>query len=120
MPKKHHYSGESDDNNQSKNSPAAMDSAHPHKFAFNEAVSFMVRCETKEEIDYYWEHLSAVPEAEQCGWLKDMFGISWQITPAKMDEMMQNGSAEQISRVTRAFLQMKKFDIAVLQKAYQG
>jgi len=96
----------------------AMDSAHGHAFAFNEAISFMVPCETQQEIDYYWEKLSTVPEAEQCGWLKDKFGVSWQIVPTAMDEMMSKGSKEQIARVTEAFLKMKKFDIAELKKAY--
>lgn len=59
---------------------ANMDSAHEHKFAFNEAVSFIVPCDTQDEIDYYFEKMSAVPESEQCGWLKDKFGVSWQIT----------------------------------------
>ncbi|MEC1524602.1 VOC family protein [Neobacillus niacini] len=98
---------------------AAMDSAHKHKFNFNEAISFMVYCNTQEEIDYYWERLSAVPEAEQCGWLKDQFGVSWQIVPSKMDEMMSKGTPEQKGRLTKAFLKMKKFDLAELQKAYE-
>ena len=97
----------------------AMDSAYGHAFAFNEAISFIVPCETQEEIDYYWEKLSAVPEAEQCGWLKDRFGVSWQIVPTAMDEMMSKGSKEQIGRVTEAFLKMKKFDLAELHKAYE-
>jgi predicted 3-demethylubiquinone-9 3-methyltransferase (glyoxalase superfamily) len=99
---------------------AAMDSAHEHKFSFNEAFSFMVYCDTQEEIDYYWEKLSAVPEAEQCGWLKDKFGLSWQIVPTGMDEMMSKGTPEQLARVTEAFLKMKKFDLEELQKAYKG
>ena len=98
----------------------AMESAYEHAFAFNEAISFIVHCSTQEEIDYYWEKLSAVPEAEQCGWLKDKFGFSWQIVPTAMDEMMREGSREQIERVTEAFLQMKKFDIASLEQSYQG
>jgi predicted 3-demethylubiquinone-9 3-methyltransferase (glyoxalase superfamily) len=99
---------------------AAMDSALMHDFGFNEAISFIVNCDTQEEIDYYWEKLSALPEAEQCGWLKDKFGVSWQIVPTVMDEMIKNGSREQIDRVTQAFLPMKKLDIAKLIKAYQG
>lgn len=99
---------------------SAMDSAHEHKFAFNEAVSLMVRCDSQEEIDYYWGKLSAVPEAEQCGWLKDKFGVSWQVVPTAMDDMMAKGTPEQIDRVTQAFLPMKKFDLAALQKAYEG
>jgi len=99
---------------------AAMDSAHMHDFAFNEAISFIVNCDDQEEIDYYWDKLSAVPEAEQCGWLKDRFGLSWQVAPTAMDEMMQSGTKEQIARLTQAFLPMKKFDLAELKKAYEG
>ena len=99
---------------------AAMDSAHDHKFAFNEAISFLVYCEDQKEIDQYWDALSAAPEAEQCGWLKDKFGVSWQVVPTDMDEMMAKGSDEQIARVTEAFLKMKKFDLAELQKAYEN
>ncbi|MNR57400.1 3-demethylubiquinone-9 3-methyltransferase [compost metagenome] len=80
----------------------------------------MVKCDSQEEIDHYWEKLSAVPEAEQCGWLKDKFGISWQIVPSEMDELLGKGTPEQIARVTKAFMQMKKFDLAVLHKAYRG
>jgi predicted 3-demethylubiquinone-9 3-methyltransferase (glyoxalase superfamily) len=98
----------------------AMDSAREHHFAFNEAISFLVPCETQAEIDYYWEKLSADPKAEQCGWLKDKFGLSWQIWPTAIGEMMKNGTREQIDRITQAFLPMKKFDLATLQKAYQG
>src|SRR5690606_31139834 len=78
-----------------------MDSAHDHKFSFNEAFSFMINCDSQKEIDYYWEKLSAVPEAEQCGWVKDKFGVSWQIVPTEMNEMMAQGSKEQINRVTQ-------------------
>jgi len=98
----------------------AMDSAHEHTFGFNEAISFIVHCDTQEEIDYYWKNLTAVPEAEQCGWLKDKYGFSWQIVPTAMDEMMTKGSKEQIARVTEAFLKMKKFDIESLKRAYEG
>jgi predicted 3-demethylubiquinone-9 3-methyltransferase (glyoxalase superfamily) len=98
----------------------AMDSALEHKFSFNEAISFIIPCETQDEIDYYWEKLSAVPEAEQCGWLKDKYGLPWQVSPAVMGEMMKNGTREQIDRVTQAFLPMKKFDIAALKRAYMG
>jgi predicted 3-demethylubiquinone-9 3-methyltransferase (glyoxalase superfamily) len=99
---------------------SAADSAYPHQFSFNEAISFIVSCQDQNEIDYYWEKLSAVPEAEQCGWLKDKYGISWQIVPADMNEMMGKGTPEQIARVTRAFLPMKKLDIARLQRAFDG
>jgi predicted 3-demethylubiquinone-9 3-methyltransferase (glyoxalase superfamily) len=99
---------------------AAMDSALEHGFDFNEAISFMVHCENQEEIDSYWEKLSAVPEAEQCGWLKDRYGLSWQIVPAAMDKMMRDRDPERLERVTQAFLKMKKFDLAALQRAYDG
>ena len=89
-------------------------------FKFNESISFIVYCDTQEQIDYYWKKLSANPKAEMCGWLKDKYGLSWQITPVGMDKMMRDGSKEQIARVTQAFLKMKKFDIAELQKAYKG
>jgi predicted 3-demethylubiquinone-9 3-methyltransferase (glyoxalase superfamily) len=97
----------------------AMDSAHDHEFGFNEAVSLMVRCESQDEIDRYWNALSAVPEAEQCGWLKDRFGVSWQIVPAALQELMGSGTDEQRAAVTQAFLQMRKFDVAGLRKAFE-
>lgn len=99
---------------------AAMDSAQRHDFGFNEAISLLVRCDDQKEIDHYWSKLSAVPEAEQCGWLKDKFGLSWQIAPAVMDEMLRNGTREQVARVTQAFLPMKKFDVRKLENAYKG
>lgn len=98
---------------------AAMDSAYEHDFTFNEAISLMVMCDTQGEIDFYWDKLSAVPEAEQCGWLKDRYGFSWQIIPTIMNEMMQTKDAEKLARVTEAFLRMKKFDIAELIKTYE-
>jgi predicted 3-demethylubiquinone-9 3-methyltransferase (glyoxalase superfamily) len=97
----------------------AMDSSAPHDFSFNEAVSFVVNCDSQKEIDYYWEKLSADPESEQCGWLKDKYGASWQIVPSIMNEMMTSGTKEQIARVTQAFLKMKKFDIKKLQEAFE-
>ena len=99
---------------------AAMDSAHEHNFAFNEAISLLVDCDSQEEIDYFWERLSTVPEAEQCGWLKDKFGVSWQISSTALHEMLTNGTREQVDRVTQAFLPMKKLDVAELEKAYEG
>ncbi|HZG85971.1 VOC family protein [Paenibacillus sp.] len=99
---------------------AAIDSAYEHGFTFNEAISFVICCESQEDIEYYWDKLSAVPEAEQCGWLKDKYGLSWQVVPAAMDEMMTTGTPEQIDRVTRAFLTMKKFDLAQLRRAFEG
>lgn len=98
----------------------AMDSAREHKFAFNEAISFMVPCDTQGEIDYFWERLSADPKAGQCGWLKDRYGLSWQITPTIMKEMLAGNDQERTARVTQAFLKMKKFDIDALKQAYGG
>jgi predicted 3-demethylubiquinone-9 3-methyltransferase (glyoxalase superfamily) len=99
---------------------AAMDSAHEHGFGFNEAVSLMVSCDTQDEIDHYWDRMSAVPEAEQCGWLKDKFGVSWQIVPSVLGQLLGGGTEAQKARVTEAFLQMKKFDIAELKRAYES
>jgi predicted 3-demethylubiquinone-9 3-methyltransferase (glyoxalase superfamily) len=91
-------------------------------FTFNEAISFQVQCDTQEEVDYYWERLSqgGDEQAQQCGWLKDRYGVSWQIIPKAMNEMMLQGTPEQVERLTQAFLKMKKFDLAGLQKAYAG
>lgn len=99
---------------------AAMDGGGQHEFTFNEAVSLIVDCQSQDEIDRYWNALSAVPEAEQCGWLKDTFGVSWQIVPAELDDLLSGGTDEQVARVTQAFLPMKKLDIAELRKAYEG
>lgn len=98
----------------------AMDSARMHDFGFNEGVSLIVNCDTQEEIDLYWNKLSAVPEAEQCGWLKDAFGVSWQVVPSEMEALMRDGTPEQVARLTQAFLKMKKFDLAELRRAYAG
>lgn len=99
---------------------AAMDSAQEHDFTFNGAVSFMVNCVTQEEINDYWGRLSSVPEAEQCGWLKDRYGLSWQITPTRLMEMISQGSPDQVRRVTQTFLPMKKLILADLERAYAG
>lgn len=105
--------------------PLMAISAGPY-FKFNPSISFMVNFDPSQEpdaeksIDIVWEKLSAVKEAEQCGWLKDKFGVSWQIVPKEMDEMMEKGTPEQKERVTKAFLQMKKFDLAELKRAYEG
>ncbi len=96
---------------------ASMDSAHPHDFSFNEAVSFIIHCENQDEINYYWSKLSAVPEAEQCGWLKDKYGLSWQVVPTVLNELLSDKDPQNVMRVTQAFLKMKKFDIAKLKQA---
>ena len=98
-----------------------MESAHDHAFSFNEAISLMVYCNTQEEIDYYWDKLKegGDPDAQQCGWLKDKYGVSWQVAPRLLGEMIREGTPEQISRVTQTFLPMKKLDIAALQQAFE-
>jgi len=99
----------------------AMDSSHPgHTYGFNEAVSLVVKCADQAEIDRLWAALSAVPEAEQCGWCKDRFGVSWQIVPEAMDRMMSEGTPDQLDRVVQAFMPMKKLDVAALEAAYAG
>ena len=98
---------------------AFNDSDQKHDFNFSEGVSLLVKCDDQKEIDKYWEKLSAVPEAEECGWLKDKFGVSWQIVPKVMDDMFEEGTPEQLRRVPEAFLKMKKFDIDKLEKAFQ-
>jgi predicted 3-demethylubiquinone-9 3-methyltransferase (glyoxalase superfamily) len=90
------------------------------QFKFTEAISFVIECDTQEKVDYYWEKLSFVPEAEACGWCKDRYGLSWQIVPKAFEAMMSTGSKEQIQRVVAAFMSMKKLDIATLQTAYDG
>jgi predicted 3-demethylubiquinone-9 3-methyltransferase (glyoxalase superfamily) len=97
---------------------AAMDSARAHNFSFNEAISFIVPCRTQDEIDRYWGKLSAHPNAEQCGWLKDKFGLSWQVVPTVLNELLSDADPNRTARVTQAFLKMKKFDIAKLEEAY--
>lgn len=89
-------------------------------FKFNEAISFYVECEDQKEVDYFFEKLSAVPESEQCGWLKDKFGLSWQIVPKQMEAMLEDENKERKMRVLNAMLQMKKIDLAKLQQAYNS
>ena len=91
-------------------------------FKFNEAISFQVDCETQEEVDYYWAKLSegGDKKAQQCGWLKDKYGASWQVVPRVLIEMMSDPDAEKSGRAMKAMLQMKKIDIAELKRAYAG
>ncbi|HYU32618.1 MAG TPA: VOC family protein [Thermoanaerobaculia bacterium] len=91
-------------------------------FKFNEAVSFQVRCETQEEVDYYWEKLTAGGDekAQQCGWLKDKFGLSWQVVPTIVPELLNDPESEKSQRAFSAMMQMKKPDIAAMQRAYEG
>jgi predicted 3-demethylubiquinone-9 3-methyltransferase (glyoxalase superfamily) len=89
-------------------------------FKFSEATSFMVECNDQAEIDHYWSRLSAVPESEQCGWLKDQFGVSWQIVPKRLNELLRDPDKAKAARAMQAMLQMKKLDIAELDRAAQG
>ncbi len=89
-------------------------------FKFTEAISFVVNCATQAEVDHYWESLSADPKSEQCGWLKDKFGLSWQIVPEALGQMLGDKDSAKSGRVMQAMLQMKKIDIAELKKAYEG
>lgn len=87
------------------------------EFTFNESVSFMVNCNDQAEIDYYWEKLSHVPESEQCGWCKDQFGLSWQVTPTDMDQRMTAPDGAYNPKAFAAMMEMKKLDIAALEAA---
>ncbi|QSX08227.1 VOC family protein [Alkalibacter rhizosphaerae] len=98
----------------------AMDNGMGGDFTFTEAFSLIVFCKNQLEIDYYWEKLSADPAAEQCGWIKDKYGLSWQIIPEGLDELLVQGSEEEISRATKAFLQMKKIDLKELERVRKG
>jgi predicted 3-demethylubiquinone-9 3-methyltransferase (glyoxalase superfamily) len=91
-------------------------------FKFNEAVSLQVYCDTQTEIDYYWERLGdgGDPKARQCGWLKDKYGLSWQVVPAGMEEMLKDHKSAKAQRVMAAVMQMKKFDLAALKRAAEG
>jgi predicted 3-demethylubiquinone-9 3-methyltransferase (glyoxalase superfamily) len=87
-------------------------------FKFTEAISFQVSCESQEEVDYYWKKLSEGGQIQQCGWLKDRFGVSWQFTPTALHWMLKDPDPQKANRVMHAMLQMEKIDIAGLQKAY--
>jgi predicted 3-demethylubiquinone-9 3-methyltransferase (glyoxalase superfamily) len=91
-------------------------------FKFNEAISFQVHCETQEQVDYYWEKLSegGDEKAQQCGWLKDKYGVSWQVVPEVLSELIGDPASEKSQRAMKAMLQMKKIDIEGLKKAYEG
>jgi len=91
-------------------------------FTFNEAISMQVNCKTQEEIDYFWEKLSAGgdPNAQQCGWLKDRYGVSWQVVPDFMDELFVDAESPGAKRAMAAMLRMKRLDIAALRRAYEG
>ena len=95
----------------------AMSSNLKHDFDFNEAVSFMINCETQEEIDYYWEKLTSGGQEQPCGWVKDKFGVSWQVIPAEMGKLLSSGNKERDERVRAAMMKMKKIDLNILKKA---
>jgi predicted 3-demethylubiquinone-9 3-methyltransferase (glyoxalase superfamily) len=90
------------------------------QFKFSEAVSFQVFCDTQAEVDYFWSTLSKGGSEGPCGWLKDKFGLSWQVVPSNLDAMLRDPDTEKSQRVTKAFLKMKKFDLAALKRAYEG
>ena len=90
------------------------------QFKFNEAISLEVTCETQQEIDFYWQSLTQGGEEVACGWLKDRYGLSWQITPAVLGEMLSDPDEKKVERVMNAFLKMKKLDIAAIERAYAG
>ena len=98
---------------------AAMDSAYKHGFAFNEAISFLVNCANQKELDRLWEKLSFSPEHEQCGWLKDRYGVSWQIVPERLGKLLSDPDEEKVLKVANAMLKMKKLVIADLEAAYR-
>ncbi|HRJ91184.1 MAG TPA: VOC family protein [Candidatus Saccharibacteria bacterium] len=89
-------------------------------FKLSEAVSFMIDCKDQEEVDYYWSKLSHVPESEQCGWCKDKFGMSWQIVPQRLGELLGSDDKEAVARVMPVFMEMHKIDLAMLEAAYAG
>jgi predicted 3-demethylubiquinone-9 3-methyltransferase (glyoxalase superfamily) len=89
------------------------------QFNFTEAISFVVNCETQEEVDYFWDRLSEGGEKSRCGWLKDKFGLSWQIVPAALVEMLQDSDTEKSQRVLKAMLQMDKISVQDLKEAYE-
>ncbi|KKR06134.1 MAG: 3-demethylubiquinone-9 3-methyltransferase [candidate division WS6 bacterium GW2011_GWF2_39_15] len=89
-------------------------------FKFTEAISFEIECDDQKEVDYLWEKLSAVPEFEQCGWIKDKFGVSWQIVPKRLGELLGDPDKEKAQRVMNAMLKMKKIEVDELEKAYKG
>lgn len=95
----------------------AMDSGYGHGFGFNEAISFLIPCRDQAEVDRYWAQLSSVAEAEQCGWCKDRYGLSWQVSPVMLDQWMASGDQARTDRVLRAFLDMHKPDVARLEAA---
>jgi predicted 3-demethylubiquinone-9 3-methyltransferase (glyoxalase superfamily) len=90
------------------------------EFKFNESVSFMIPCKDQEEVDYFWERLTDGGEESVCGWLKDRYGLSWQVVPERLNDMMEDRDSKKVEAVTEAFLQMKKLDVARLEEAYEA
>lgn len=90
------------------------------RFKFTEAISFVINCETQDEVEYFWERLSEGGEKSRCGWLKDKFGLSWQVVPTVLNKLMSDSDPEKVKRVTEAMLQMDRIDIEPLQRAFEG
>ena len=99
---------------------SAMDAVGPHKFDFSCAVSFMISCESQEKLDYFYEKLSAVPEAEMCGWICDRYGVSWQLIPANFALYMRNGEDEKKSKLMKAVMEMRKLSWKSIEDAYNS
>ncbi|HRF93916.1 MAG TPA: VOC family protein, partial [Aggregatilineales bacterium] len=95
----------------------AIENNFDHKFSFNESISFYVECDTQEEVDHFWNKMSAHPDSEQCGWLKDKYGVSWQIVPKILGELLNHPDPEKARNVMEVMLQMKKMDIEALKRA---
>lgn len=99
---------------------AAMDSAREHNFSFNEAISFVISCEDQEEVDYFWNKFTEEGQESMCGWLKDKYGVSWQIVPTQLFKLLDSENSDKAKRVSEALMKMKKLDITDLEKAYNG
>lgn len=96
---------------------AAMDSAREHNYTFNEGISLVVTCKKQDEVNYYWDKLSEGRQQVECGWLKDKYGVAWQVVPAVLPKLLQEKDAEKAKRVMQAMLKMKKLEIAGLEEA---
>jgi len=98
----------------------AMDGGLDHDFSFNEGLSLLIQCKDQQEIDYFWERLLDGGVPQQCGWLKDQFGVAWQVSPTELHDMLHDPDADKVARVTKSFLRMQKFDLAELRRAFEG
>jgi predicted 3-demethylubiquinone-9 3-methyltransferase (glyoxalase superfamily) len=97
----------------------AMDSGLEHKFTFSPAISFMIHCDNQAEVDHFWENLAQGGEKEMCGWLRDRYGVSWQVVPTALMSMLSDSDPERVKKVSQALLQMQKIDISQLEEAFE-